>query len=203
MLPHSILNNRWSHTRAPDRSCGSIEVVLAPAEISESLRPEFWRKANIDVSVGVACVAGYSLPRRCRVARRTRHDIDRGTIVTNFMVLPPEINSLLMFTGAGSAPMLDAASSVRAPTPSIRGTSTVSDLRTRVPATSVSGMRGLATSALRTRACSTPALGTRVRSIPAAGMGTTSTPASSTRARQTPASATRVTSIPAFGMRAI
>jgi PPE-repeat protein len=27
----------------------------------------------------------------------------------SFMVLPPEINSLLMFSGAGSAPMLEAA----------------------------------------------------------------------------------------------
>ncbi|OOK82361.1 PPE family protein [Mycobacterium kansasii] len=27
----------------------------------------------------------------------------------NFFVLPPEINSLRMFTGAGSAPMLQAA----------------------------------------------------------------------------------------------
>src|SRR3954463_12307284 len=29
--------------------------------------------------------------------------------VVNFSVLPPEINSLLMFSGAGSGPMLDAA----------------------------------------------------------------------------------------------
>ncbi|WP_156764613.1 PPE family protein, partial [Mycobacterium sp. 1081908.1] len=29
--------------------------------------------------------------------------------MANFAVLPPEINSLLMFSGAGSAPMLDAA----------------------------------------------------------------------------------------------
>src|SRR5262249_53406624 len=32
----------------------------------------------------------------------------KSTMV-NFMVLPPEINSLLMFNGAGSAPMLEAA----------------------------------------------------------------------------------------------
>jgi hypothetical protein len=29
--------------------------------------------------------------------------------MVNFMVLPPEINSVLMFSGAGSAPMLEAA----------------------------------------------------------------------------------------------
>jgi PPE-repeat protein len=29
--------------------------------------------------------------------------------MANFVVLAPEINSLLMFAGAGSAPMLDAA----------------------------------------------------------------------------------------------
>ncbi len=29
--------------------------------------------------------------------------------MANFAVLPPEINSLLMFSGVGSAPMLDAA----------------------------------------------------------------------------------------------
>ena len=33
--------------------------------------------------------------------------------MVNFVMLPPEINSLLMFTGAGSAPMLDAASAWR------------------------------------------------------------------------------------------
>ncbi|OOK67326.1 PPE family protein [Mycobacterium kansasii] len=29
--------------------------------------------------------------------------------MANFVMLPPEINSLRMFTGAGSTPMLDAA----------------------------------------------------------------------------------------------
>jgi hypothetical protein len=30
-------------------------------------------------------------------------------MLANFSVLPPEINSLLMFSGAGSGPMLEAA----------------------------------------------------------------------------------------------
>src|SRR6185437_339132 len=33
----------------------------------------------------------------------------REEVVVNFAVLPPEINSLRMFLGAGSAPMLEAA----------------------------------------------------------------------------------------------
>jgi PPE-repeat protein len=39
-----------------------------------------------------------------------RQKTDAGRAVTmNFSVLPPEINSFLMFAGAGSSPMLDAA----------------------------------------------------------------------------------------------
>ncbi len=35
--------------------------------------------------------------------------ISGGVVVMNFQVLPPEINSLLMYSGAGSAPMSEAA----------------------------------------------------------------------------------------------
>ncbi|ORB60088.1 hypothetical protein BST45_20435, partial [Mycobacterium shinjukuense] len=33
----------------------------------------------------------------------------KGFALVNYSVLPPEVNSLRMFTGAGSAPMLTAA----------------------------------------------------------------------------------------------